>query len=73
MTITNNKALNGAVIIIIMEEPHTDHEDIILESRDSNNRPHREQNYGYQYAPSSRGNFRKRFGRGAWRGRSYTG
>ena len=33
-----------------------------LRGRDSNNRPCREQNYGYQYAPVSRSNFRKRFG-----------
>ena len=43
------------------------------QGRDSSNRPRRDQNYGYQYAPSPRGNFRKRFGQGSWRGRSYTG
>ena len=41
--------------------------------RDSNNRPCRDLNYGYQYAQPQRGNFRRRFGRGSWRGRSYAG
>ena len=30
MIITNNKALNGMVIITIVGEPHTDQEDIVL-------------------------------------------
>ena len=40
-------------------------------SRDANNCPRRDQGYGYQYSQPQRGSYRKRFGQGSWRGRSY--
>ena len=41
--------------------------------RDANNRPCRDQSYGYQYSQPQRGSYRRRFGRGSWEGRGYAG
>ena len=60
---TAHEILNGEVITIpIMENSHTDLEEIALVGRDANNCPHRDQGYGYQYSQPQRGGYRRRFG-----------